>query len=95
MIRPADIRQTTLRLAYPRTVRPPVRTNFHWRQPLPQRSVLQPHALPNGSIPNRPETYNGGHGTGVGFKKKTYQKFYVLFYFIFEFRSLNAFFIAV
>lgn len=94
MIRPADIRQTTLRLAYPRTVRPPVRTNFHWRQPLPQRSVLQPHALPNGSIPNRPETYNGGHGTGVGFKKNISKVLcFVLFYF--EFRSLNAFFIAV
>ena len=65
-----DVYRPELRLVrpnYPRNVRsPPVRSNIPWRQPLAQRPVLQTQGVPNGSIPNSPETYNGGHGSGVG-----------------------------
>ena len=61
-----EFRYGVIRPNYPRNVRsPPVRSNLPWRQPLPQRPVLQPHGIPNGAIPNSPETYNGGHANGV------------------------------
>lgn len=62
-----EIPYTAIRPNYPCTVRSPlVSANMTWRQPLPQRPVLlQPQSVPNGSIPNNPEMYNGGHGSGV------------------------------
>ncbi len=76
-----EFRYGMIRQNYPRTVRsPPVRSNLPWRQPLPQRPVLQPQGLPNGSIPNSPETYNGGHGSGVSLQYRTLfmKKFLIL-----------------
>ena len=65
-----EIPYTAIRPNYPCTVRSPlVSANMTWRQPLPQRPVLlQPQSVPNGSIPNNPEMYNGGHGSGVSVK---------------------------
>lgn len=72
-----EYRFGVIRPNYPRAVHsPPVRSNLPWRQPLSQRPVLQAQGVPNGSIPNSPETYNGGHGSGVGSYK--YEKFMLI-----------------
>lgn len=65
-----EFRHGVIRPNYRAVRSPPVRSNVQWRQPLPQRPLMQTHGVANGSIPNSPETFNGGHGSAVGLNRR-------------------------